>query len=49
MAEIDELLLKAKSLGASDVHLTAMLQPKARINGLLTSLREERLMADDCL
>lgn len=47
MAEIDELLLKAKSLGASDVHLTAMLQPKARINGLLTSLREERLTADE--
>ena len=43
MAEIDELLLAAGDLGASDVHLTASLTPKARVHGELISLREEVL------
>lgn len=43
MLKIDELLLSAKSKGASDVHLTVGLPAKARINGLLVSLNEERL------
>ncbi len=43
MAEIDRLLLMAKERGASDVHLTAMLPPKARINGELVSLEDDRL------
>ncbi len=46
MAEIDELLLAAGELGASDVHLTASLPPKARIHGELISLREEALTVD---
>lgn len=43
MAEIDELLLMAKERKASDVHLTAALAPKARINSELVSLTEEKL------
>lgn len=43
MISIDELLLMAKNKGASDVHLTVSLQPKARINGLLVSLLDEKL------
>lgn len=43
MAEIDELLLMAKKRKASDVHLTAMLSPKVRINSELVSLTEEKL------
>ena len=43
MAEIDELLLAAGEKGASDVHLTASLPPKARIHGELVSLTEEAL------
>ena len=43
MAEIDSLLLMAKDKKASDVHLTAALPPKARINGELISLTEEKL------
>ena len=43
MAEIDSLLLKAKELKASDVHLTSMIPAKARINGQLVSIAEEIL------
>ena len=43
MAEIDSLLLKAKELKASDVHLTAAIPPKARIHGKLESLTDEPL------
>ncbi len=43
MAEIDSLLLKAKELKASDVHLTSMIPAKARINGQLVSISEEIL------
>jgi len=43
MAEIDKLLLTARDRGASDVHLTAMLPPMARINGELVPLTEEKL------
>lgn len=43
MISIDELLLMAKNRGASDVHLTVALPPKARINGTLVSLIDEKL------
>ena len=43
MAEIDSLLLKAKALKASDVHLTAAIPPKARIHGKLESMTDEPL------
>ena len=43
MAEIDVLLLAAGERGASDVHLTAALPPKARVHGELISLTEEVL------
>ena len=43
MAAIDELLLMARDQGASDVHLTAMLPPMARINCMLTPLTEEKM------
>lgn len=43
MAEIDSLLLTAKELKASDVHLTAALPPKARIHGELVPMTEEKL------
>lgn len=43
MAEIDALLLMAKERNASDVHLTAMIPPKARVHGELVSLTEEKL------
>ena len=46
MAEIDELLLAAGERGASDVHLTASLPPKARIHGELVSLTEEILTVE---
>lgn len=43
MAEIDKLLLMARERNASDVHLTAMLPPMARINGELLPLTEEKM------
>ena len=43
MAEIDSLLLRAKELKASDVHLTAAIPPKARIHGKLVSMTDEVL------
>ncbi|MGN1083630.1 MAG: type IV pilus twitching motility protein PilT [Lachnospiraceae bacterium] len=43
MTEIDELLLAAREKQASDVHLTVALPPKARINGELELLSEEKL------
>ncbi len=43
MAEIDSLLLRAKELKASDVHLTAAIPPKARIHGKLVSMTDEAL------
>lgn len=46
MAEIDELLLKAGEMGASDVHLTASVPPKARVHGELVSLTEEILTVE---
>lgn len=43
ITNIDELLLMAKGKGASDVHMTVALPAKARINGTLISLTEDKL------
>lgn len=46
MADIDRLLSKARERRASDLHLTAFLPPKVRINGELIPLTEDRLTVD---
>lgn len=48
MFTIEELLTKAREMGASDLHLCYNLPPKLRIDGKLCSLGEEKLTAEDC-
>ena len=46
---IEEVLTKAAAMGASDVHLTVGLPPKARVNGNLVSMQYPELTAEDTL
>lgn len=47
MVCIEEILLKAGDMGASDVHLTVGLPPKMRVNGSLLSMQYQELTAED--
>lgn len=49
MPVIEEILRVAREAGASDVHLTAGLAPKMRVNGRLTTMNFSRLLPTDTL
>lgn len=49
MQHIDELLIKAINLGASDVHVTVGIEPTARVHGKLIKLTPQRTTSDDTL
>lgn len=49
MLKIEEILKKAEEAGASDVHITAGIPPKMRLNGSLIALPYENLTADDTM
>lgn len=44
---IEELLQKAKEKNASDLHISAGMPPKCRVNGELVEMQEEKLSAKD--
>lgn len=44
---INELLTKARQMGASDVHISVGIPPKCRVNGVLVNLGEERILPPD--
>ena len=48
MMTVDELVRKARSDGASDIHLICNLPPKYRKDGNLENMSEEILTQDDC-
>lgn len=48
MKDIEQLIAQAKELGASDIHLSAGLPVKIRIDGEIRSLDEEILSPEDC-
>ena len=41
---IDDLLIRARKMGASDVHVTVGIPPKCRVNGELVTLMEGRIL-----
>lgn len=45
--DIEDILLKAKEIGASDVHLTVGIPPKMRLNGRLYSVKAPALQPTD--
>ena len=45
--KIEEVLKRASEEGASDVHFTAGLPPKMRLNGSLVSMPYESLTGED--
>ncbi|MBQ0140222.1 MAG: type IV pilus twitching motility protein PilT [Kurthia sp.] len=45
--DIEELLIKADELNASDLHITVGIPPTFRINGRLQQYGEEKLLPDD--
>lgn len=48
MARIEDILREAKEMGASDVHITVGLPPKARLHGKLIAMQNyERLLPPD--
>ena len=47
MATIEELLKKAKDMGASDLHITVGIPPKCRVNGELRDLGDSKYLPDD--
>ena len=44
---INDLLDKARQMGASDVHVTVGIPPKCRVNGELVNLMEEKILPAD--
>lgn len=44
---INDLLAKARKVGASDVHVSVGIPPKCRINGELCNLAEEKILPPD--
>ena len=44
---IDDLLIRARKMGASDVHVTVGIPPKCRVNGELVTLMEGRILPAD--
>ena len=49
MLTIDELVLKAREDGASDIHLIYSLPPKYRHDGQLVNMTDEPLTEQDCI
>ncbi len=49
MNTIEEIVIKAKADGASDVHLICNLPPKYRHSGELQDMYDYRLTAEDCM
>lgn len=49
MTNIDEILIKAKDAGASDVHLTVGIPPRMRVNGELIQMDYDRLLPKDTM
>jgi twitching motility protein PilT len=47
MVDIDELLVRAKSMGASDLHITVGVAPTCRVNGELISMEYDPLRPTD--
>ena len=45
--KIDELLTRARQIGASDLHVSVGIPPKCRVNGELVNLTNERIMPPD--
>lgn len=45
--DINKILKKASDMGASDVHITVMAPPIARVNGVLTHIGEEKMTVED--
>ena len=45
--EINELLTRARQMGASDLHVSVGIPPKCRVNGELVNLTKERIMPPD--
>lgn len=45
--KIDELLTRARQIGASDLHVSVGIPPKCRVNGELVNLTEERILPPD--
>lgn len=45
--KIDDLLTRARQIGASDLHVSVGIPPKCRVNGELVNLLEERIMPPD--
>lgn len=44
---VEELLLKAKNMGASDLHVTVGIAPKCRVNGKLIDMTKDKLSPSD--
>ena len=44
---INELLTKARKLGASDIHVSVGIPVKCRVNGELVNLTEEKILPAD--
>lgn len=49
MISVDEVLLKAKEAGASDVHITVGVPPKMRVNGKLITMDYPKMLPADTL
>lgn len=49
MSAIEEILREAKEAGASDVHLTAGIPPRMRVNGNLVTMNYSRMLQTDTL
>ncbi len=49
MTNIDEILIKAKESGASDVHITVGIPPRMRVNGELIPMDYEKMLPKDTL
>lgn len=47
MINMEELMRTARENGASDVHITAGIPPRMRVNGFLISMEYQRLMPDE--
>lgn len=46
--KIEDMIIKARALGGSDIHLVCGIPPKFRTHGELQNLTEEPLTYDDC-
>ena len=49
VVSIEEILIKAKEAGASDVHITVGIPPKMRVNGKLITMEGPKLLPPDTM